>query len=498
MAEPILSPIGRSINAIRRRFSASTFMPPQGGSGANQQVDPELTRIIIRNTNAVNTVTTQLTSVATQVNSLTQSLAAISQSLALSSRLEEQRINAEANRQRQLATLALREGKEGEIERKITNAALAPVQLISKKALGVLNRLTNFFTTVFLGWLSSKSLDTLQAYIGGNDDLVKQLKDEIIKGLLIIGTLAIGLQVLATVAVLGLKSLAKKLGGLAISNLIKKPLTSLANFFRARAGAPLFGGGFRNVTKNKVPPTGAVKTIPMFSKIGNFLKSKAFPASALTAVDVIQGKSVAGAAIDNTAGVTAGALTRKLPIKNPLVKTALTIGSFLGVKGITEQSRLNLLNKFNLGEGEDQKEEQTDFRTDVSSNVDEKSRYDISGVTGIDDNKPKGNGFMRGLAGTADFFTGNLFDFDKQNDSNLVKATTNKKDLNKQSNLQLQEPAPQVVDMSMGGNNQGQTTRPPSSSGIGGIGGSVPRIPANNNNNNYVYSGYREYQIAPV
>ena len=332
MAEVISSPIGRSINAIRRRFSASTFMPPQGSSGANQQVDPELTRIIIRNTNAVNTVTTQLTSVATQVNSLTQSLAAISQSLALSSRLEEQRINAEANRQRQLATLALREGKEGEIERKITNAALAPVQLISKKALGVLNRLTNFFTTVFLGWLSSKSLDTLQAYIGGNDDLVKQLKDEIIKGLLIIGTLAIGLQVLATVAVLGLKSLAKKLGGLAISNLIKKPLTSLANFFRARAGAPLFGGGFRNVTKNKVPPTGAVKTIPMFSKIGNFLKSKAFPASALTAVDVIQGKSAAGAAIDNTAGVTAGALTRKLPIKNPLVKTALTIGSFLGVK----------------------------------------------------------------------------------------------------------------------------------------------------------------------
>ena len=73
-----------------------------------------------------------------EVNSLTQSLAAISQSLALSSRLEEQRVIAEANRQRQLAALALREGKEGEIERKITNAALAPVQLISKKAMRVL------------------------------------------------------------------------------------------------------------------------------------------------------------------------------------------------------------------------------------------------------------------------------------------------------------------------------------------------------------------------
>ena len=493
MAEVISSPIGRSINAIRRRFSASTFTPPQGSGGANQQVDPELTRIIIRNTNAVNTVTTQLTSVATQVNSLTQSLAAISQSLALSSRLEEQRINAEANRQRQLAALALREGKEGEIERKITNAALAPVQLLSRKALGVLNRLTNFFTTVFLGWLSSKSLDTLQAYISGNDDLVKQLRNEIIKGLLIVGTLTVGLSVVGTLVVLGFKNLLLKLGGLIISNVIKKPFISLANFFRLRADAPLFSGGFRNVTK--VPPTTAAKTIPMFSRIGNFLKSKAFPIGAGTIYDVTQGKDPAGAVIDNTGGVMAGKLAGKITkgLKNPLLKATAMIGSYFIGKGATEKTRLNL-----FGGGEDQKEEQTDFRTDVSSNVDEKPRYDISGVTGIDDNKPKGNGFMRGLAGTADFFTGNLFDFDKQNDSNLVKATTNKKDLNKQSNLQLQEPAPQVVDMSMGGNNQGQTTRPPSSSGTGGIGGSVPRIPANNNNNNYVYSGYREYQIAPV
>ena len=466
-------------------------MPPQGGSGANQQVDPELTRIIIRNTNAVNTVTTQLTSVATQVNSLTQSLAAISQSLALSSRLEEQRINAEANRQRQLAALALREGKEGEIERKITNAALAPVQLLSRKAINVLKSLSSFFTTIFIGWLSSKSLDALQAYIEGNDDAVKQLKDEIIRGVTISAGVVIAIQAATTLATMGFVFLARKLGGLVISNLIKKPFISLANFFRARAGASLFSGGFRNVTK--VPPTAAAKTIPMFSRIGNFFKSKAFPIGAGTAYDVTQGKDPAGAVIDNTGGVAAGKLAGKIPIKNPLIKGAAMISSYFIGKGATEKTRLNL-----FGGGEDQKEQQTDFRTDVSSNVDEKSKYDISGVTGIDDNKPKGNGFMRGLAGTADFFTGNLFDFDKQNDSNLVKATTNKKDLNKQSNLQLQEPAPQVVDMSMGGNNQGQTTRPPSSSGTGGIGGSVPRIPANNNNNNYVYSGYREYQIAPV
>ena len=490
MAEVISSPIGRSINAIRRRFSASTFTPPQGSGGANQQVDPELTRIIIRNTNAVNTVTTQLTSVATQVNSLTQSLAAISQSLALSSRLEEQRINAEANRQRQLAAIALREGKEGEIERKITNAALAPVQLISRKAINVLNSLASFFTTIFIGWLSSKSLDALQAFIEGNDDAVKQLKDEIIGGVTIATSVVIGLQVATTLATMGLVFLGRKLYKLAFANLIKKPFISLANFFRARAGAELIEGGIRNVTN--VPPTTAAKTIPMFSRIGKFLKSKAFPIAAGTTYDLTQGKDPAGAVIDNTGGVMAGKLAGKITkgVKNPLYKATAMIGSYFLGKGATEKTRLNL-----FGGGEDQKEEQTDFRTDVSSNVNDS---DITPSAMSDDNKPKGNSFMKGLAGTADLFTGNIFDFDKQNESNLIKASTNKKDLNKQSNLQLEEPAPQVVDMSMGGNNQGQTTPPPSSSGTGGIGGSVPRIAANNNNNNYVYSGYREYQIAPV
>ena len=465
-------------------------MPPQGSSGANQQVDPELTRIIIRNTNAVNTVTTQLTSVATQVNSLTQSLAAISQSLALSSRLEEQRINAEANRQRQLAALALREGKEGEIERKITNAALAPVQLLSRKAINVLNSLASFFTTIFIGWLSSKSLDALQAYIEGNDDAVKQLKDEILRGVTISAGVVIGLQVATTLATMGFVFLARKLGGIALKNLFVKPFISLANFFRARAGAKLFEGGFRNVTKT------TAKVIPMFSKIGNLVKSGALPVGILSAIDAIRGKDPTGSVVDNTGGVAAGRTVSKLPIKNPLLKVAAVATSYFIGKGVTEQTRLNLLNKFNLGGGEDQKEQQ---------NVDEKPRYDISEVTGtdsrmdmsgIDDNKPKGNSFMKGLAGTADLFTGNIFDFDKQNESNLIKASTSKKELNKQSNLQLEEPAPQVVDMSMGGNNMGnEMTAPTTTSGTGSMGGSVPSIPANNNSNDYIYNSMREYQI---
>ena len=149
MAEVITSPIQSSIRAIRSRFANSMFRPTSAPA-QNAPVDPQLTRIIIRNTNAVNSVTVQLTSVAGQVNALTQSLTAISQSLSLSSQLEEQRMNAEANRQSQLATLGLREGKEGEIEKKIANAAIKPVEVLAKKASNILGALGTYFTSILL------------------------------------------------------------------------------------------------------------------------------------------------------------------------------------------------------------------------------------------------------------------------------------------------------------------------------------------------------------
>ena len=69
--------------------------------------------------------------------------------------------------------------------------------------------------------------------------------------------------------------------------------------------------------------------------------------------------------------------------------------------------------------------------------------------------------------------------------------------LKKQTNLALAEPAPEVIDMSAGNNSSSQS-KASNTSGTGGMGGNVPRIPANNNDNSYIFSAYREYQIAPV
>ena len=504
MAEVITSPIARSINAINRRFSASAFGPSMNAikGDRNSPVDPELTRIIIRNTNAVNTVTTQLTNVASQVSVLTQSLNAISQSLALSSQLEDQRMNAEANRQRQLATIGLREGKEGSIEKKIASAALTPVEFLAKKATNILSALGSYFSTILFGWLSTQTLDLLSALASGNEEKIREIRNTIIKGIAIAAGAFIGVNVVITALALSLKGLVKKIVSITFNGLIKKPFISLVNLFRKGAGASLIQGGIRN----NVPPVNMGQTknllpgkVGPLGRIGNFFKSSWAPGLLDAGLDVASGKDPVGAAIDTTGGLGGASLMSKLPIKNKPLRFGAKLLGFFGGKNLTESQRLNAIGgeKFNGNQQQNQggltDSQKNYYKQELMKG---RSYEDIDAELSLKspkkDTKPQG--LMRGLAGTADFLSFGLTDFDKRGD--LVKGSTNKKDLNKQANLALAEPAPEIINMNGG---QDQTAQAPTgSSGTGGMGGNVPKIPANNNDNSYVYSGFREYQIAPV
>ena len=60
---------------------------------------------------------------------------------------------------------------------------------------------------------------------------------------------------------------------------------------------------------------------------------------------------------------------------------------------------------------------------------------------------------------------------------NLFNGKSDKKEQLKQQDLTLQEPAPEVINLAAGGDQQTQN----GSSGTGGLGGNVPKIPSNNN-----------------
>tara|TARA_B100001094_G_scaffold246043_1_gene242642 strand:- start:2523 stop:4004 length:1482 start_codon:yes stop_codon:yes gene_type:complete len=492
MAEVITSPIQSSIRSIRSRFANSLFRPTISPD-KNAPVDPGLTRIIIRNTNAVNSVTVQLTSVAGQVSVLTQSLQAIAQSLSLSSQLDEQRMNAEANRQRRLATIALREGKEGQIEKKLQNALLSPIEALAKRASSILGALGQYFGTILFGWLGSQSVDFLGALASGNEEKIRKIKNKIITGLAIAGGAFVAINVAITALAMSLRGLAGTLLKFTLRQLIKKPFVSLANLFRGPAGSALLKGGIIG----DAPKTAAINsgrlltgtTSSPMSKLGNFFnRLKGNSGKLLTGADIVNdvsgGKNPIGATIDSGGGLIGSQIVgTALKKKSPLLRIPAQLAAFFTGKSIVQGTREGV-----IGSSQETSETKKEKIIQESGGRDNIMPSMMSDTT---DTKPQG--IMRGLAGTADFLTFGLTDLDKQGD--LIKGNPQKKNLNKQTNLNLEEAPPQVI--SVGGGSDGNQTSANTSSGTGRMGGSVPRIPASNNDNNYIYSGYREYQIAP-
>ena len=133
------SPLTGGIQAVRRSVPAAAFT---GKAVAPSSVQPDTitTNLLSRNNLVLNTVSIRLSSVSQQIQGLNQGLSAIRNNLAIKDDLDRQRAAAEAKRERQLAQIKLREGKEGAIEKKIQNALLAPVRKIGAKAQSVFRR----------------------------------------------------------------------------------------------------------------------------------------------------------------------------------------------------------------------------------------------------------------------------------------------------------------------------------------------------------------------
>ena len=184
MAE-IASPISGGISAVRNTVSSSVF----AGRPTAPTTEPDTitTNLISQNSLTLSTVSQQLSSISENVGRLNFSLSVIKSNLEIADRIEQQREAAKQARERQLAEQGLREGKESQIEAKIQNALLSPVKRIAAKAQGILGRLSNFLFILVGGWLSNKVVRMLMARSDGNVTLFKKIRNDTIKGLLIIG-----------------------------------------------------------------------------------------------------------------------------------------------------------------------------------------------------------------------------------------------------------------------------------------------------------------------
>ena len=202
----IPSPIGPTIDIAARTVSRSVIAGGGAGGGGGN-VQPQTSAIVKRNTtdivqlrkdhnalvkaqsasvsvfrNTIGNLSDQFKVINVSVRDLGSGVTGLNRGITTDTNLEVTKDRQELDRERRLAERGERVGKEKQLEQKLQQALLAPVQYISKRAQGILGNLMNAFTLFFLGWLSNKVIQILKDQSGKTTNIFKALFDGLIGG----------------------------------------------------------------------------------------------------------------------------------------------------------------------------------------------------------------------------------------------------------------------------------------------------------------------------
>jgi len=221
-----------------------------------------LNKVIFIQTQTINGVQELVGSLRGEITGFNNSLNNVTKAITNDSILEQNRIKQENEEQRRAAELGLRAGRESLLERAIQSALIAPVQAIAEKTQSILSRLSQFFGTLLLGWLTNQGIETLRALSEDNGKKLIEIRDNVLKALGI-GAATLFLlnggffAIAATITRLSLK-----IGGWLLKNTVGRFFGALGNLLKG-AGAALLGLG-----KQKPPPTPVVPAAPAAPNAG--------------------------------------------------------------------------------------------------------------------------------------------------------------------------------------------------------------------------------------
>jgi len=212
----ILSSETRKLLFRRSQMSASSFLGGGGGSAIvpinREGPDPETLAIVKADQTSIATLTQQINALVkrdndflaqvaqvssiqqAQINGLSQTVIglgsefeAVRVSIINDALLEQQKDRQEYEYEKQLAEQGLRQGKEKLLEQRIQNALMAPVRAIGNKVSGIFGNLMNFMWTLLGGWLTMQGLNVLKALATGDKKTLEEIKNNVIKALLVVG-----------------------------------------------------------------------------------------------------------------------------------------------------------------------------------------------------------------------------------------------------------------------------------------------------------------------
>jgi hypothetical protein len=211
-----------------------------------------LNKVIFIQTQTINGVQELVGSLRGEVTGFNASLNNVTKAITNDSVLEQNRIKKENEEERKATELGLRVGRESLLEKAIQSALIAPVQAIAQKAQSILSRLSQFFGTLLLGWLTNQGIETLRAISEDNGKKLIEIRDNVLKALGI-GAATLFLLNGGFFAIAGtIARLSLKIGGWLLKNTVGRFFGALGGLLKG-AGAALLGLG-----KQKPPPVSIV------------------------------------------------------------------------------------------------------------------------------------------------------------------------------------------------------------------------------------------------
>ena len=505
MAEPVNNPILGNLRGIRRSLSPGFFRSP---TGQTQDGDSNSNAVMNRNSILLSNISTQLDTINKQNVILTKTLEVISVNLTNSSLLERKREEERLKQESILAEQGFRGRKEAAIESKIQNALLSPVKKIAEKTQFSLGKLTSLFGILLGGWLVDNVFDLLKANSEGNQDKVKEITGNIIKGLAIAGTtfLLVGAAITGFQLILG--KLALTLTGFAARGVFLKPITALSKLLVGAASLALGlnfggaktsgGGGFRfgSGKNNKVGPN---------IKPDRFAKPSGVTTTVVgiqEGMDVLTGVDTWWeAGIDIITGLGLASLSRPMvsKVKHPVARGLLEALLYFGLLNFGTNVREPIQNQIT---GEDKENSidvdvKEDNKNDEVSSIDSTSKGEVVAFNTKDTNNnvvdaETRRSIFQDPVSDATPGLGITGDGEKIAMANITPI---KKD-NTTVEENVPDDSPEVVTIPAlpSSSDEGDPVTVASSVGAGGI----PNLIARNESNNYVFLAYKHYQVVPL
>lgn len=259
----------------------------------------------------------EIVSLRQEIGSLNPGLIRIASLIERDTLSDEQATREQQERERRLAEQNIRLGKEDELENRIQNAIVAPVQRLTPKVENLFGGVGAALAALFGGWLVNQTIEYMKAEGQKNTDRLVEIKNNILRNIGIAGGILVSIRSGFSLFTNILKGVTSKIASL-LGKIIAAPFK----------GAAAAASSVKNILTGKKPGATPPKTTAPPKPSGllggakNFIRGLGMPlltGGALTALDTATtgedpGRAAAGAAGGMVSSAVVGGAASLLPI----------------------------------------------------------------------------------------------------------------------------------------------------------------------------------------